>query len=166
MNLVTHTLPRFIAELIMDYLVATQDGTPDAEIPKELMDAIKEPVRPVLVITTKEEASKASARRVVKVNPVLCTWAKSEDPAAAENENQTTADEASVIMAGIDHRLRDAQAFATWLATLEPERRTGWTIMKIVHEGHAPPMRPDGSRSALYSLTMNLHLFVAPYTPD
>ena len=41
MNLITHTLSRFIAELIMDYLVASQDGWPDEEIPKELMDAIK-----------------------------------------------------------------------------------------------------------------------------
>jgi hypothetical protein len=164
MTLTTHTLELVIASLIHDYLTATQTGCADAAVPKELMDAIKEPERPVLIITTKEEPAKASERRVITINPVLCTWAKSEEAGAADVGTQTTREEASRIMAAIDHRLRDQSAFSTWLQTIDAERLEGWTIMKLVHEGHAPPIRPDASRSALFSLTMKLHLFVAPFT--
>ncbi len=164
MTLATHTLELVIASIIHDYLVATQTGWADAAVPKEMMDAIKEPARPVLIISTKEDPTKTSARRVITVNPVLCTWAKSEEEGAADVGTQTTREEASRIMAAIDHRLRDQTAFGAWLQTIDAERLAGWSIMKLVHEGHAPPMRPDASRSSLFSLTMKMHLFVAPFT--
>jgi len=162
MTLATTTIDLLIADLLRDYLQATHTGQADAAIPKELMDGIAEPERPVIILTAKEEPVKTSSRREITVNPVLCTWAKSEETGAATNEDQTTRTEAATIMAAIEARLRDTSAFQTWLSALDSTRRDGWSILKIIHEGQAPLMRPDASsRSVLYSLTLRVHLRVS-----
>lgn len=162
MTLATTTIDLLIADIFREYLEDTATGQADAAIAKELMDGIAEPTRPVIILTAKEEPVKSSPRREITLNPVLCTWAKSEEAGAAANENQTTRTTASAIMAAIESRLRDADAFQTWLSALDSTRRDGWSILKITHEGQAPLMRPDASsRSVLYSLTMKLHLHVS-----
>ena len=164
-TLETHPLDQVIAEVIKDYLVATHSGRADASITKLLMDTLAEPIRPAIVITAKEEAVKSTARRVVIINPVLVTWTASEEAGAASDETMTTKDEASIIMAEIDRRLRDTLAFSLWLAASDESRLDGWVIQKMIHEGMAPPSRPQ-ERSAFYSLTVRLHLFVPPRIAD
>lgn len=161
-TLATHTLEVFLAAIIADYLTATHEGHLDETIAKETMDGIKEPVRPAIIITAKEEDTKGSARRVIVVNPVLVTWAKSEEAGAADNDKQTTRAEASMILADLEARLMDHAAFNAWLLTIDAERLAGWIIMKIIHGGLAPPMRPDkDTRAALYALDMRFHLSVS-----
>jgi len=161
-TLATHTLEVFIAAIFADYLTATHDGYLDELITKETMDGIKEPVRPAIVITAKEDDNKQSGRRVITVNPVLLTWAKSEEAGTADNENQTTRADASKILADIESRLMDHAAWNAWLLTIDEERLAGWTILKIIHGGLASPMRPDpATRSVFYALDLKLHLSVS-----
>jgi len=162
MTLATTTIDLLVADLFREYLEDTSTDQADAAIAKDLMDGIAEPTRPVIIITAKEEPVKSSSRREITVNPVLCTWAKSEEAGAATNEDQTTRTQAAAIMAALEARLRDADAFQSWLSALDSTRRDGWSILKIIHEGQAPLMRPDASsRSVLYSLTMKVHLQVS-----
>jgi hypothetical protein len=161
----THPLDMVISEVIKDYLVATQSGRADATVTKLLMDTLAEPIRPAIVVTAKEDAVKSTARRVVIVNPVLVTWTASEEAGAASDDTMTTKNEAAIIMAEIDRRLRDHVAFSAWLADSAEQRLDGWVIQKMIHEGMASPMRPQ-DRSAFYSLTIRLHLFVPPRLAD
>jgi hypothetical protein len=161
----THPLDMVISEVIKDYLVATQSGRADATVTKLLMDTLAEPIRPAIVVTAKEDAVKSTARRVVIVNPVLVTWTASEEAGAASDDTMTTKNEAAIIMAEIDRRLRDHVAFSAWLADSAEQRLDGWVIQKMIHEGMSSPMRPQ-DRSAFYSLTVRLHLFVPPRLAD
>ena len=158
-TLATNTIELVFAELILDYLTETQTGFADAAVAKHLMDIVKDPEMPAIVVAVKEEGSKNSARRTLVVNPHLMTWARSEQAGAAEVAQQTTQDEANQILAALDRRLRDGAAFQAWLDEQPEERRDGWSILKIVHEGVLSPGRKD-ERTIVYALEMRVHLVV------
>lgn len=154
---------RFLATLIRDYLadpawLASVDPEPpalppDTILPKLVMDNAAEPARPSLVIAARETEDSRGPRRAIMVNPMLLTWLQSDDPGAVDGERQTTAAEASAWLAIIDDRLRNSAAFSAWLRAQDPARLYGWTILKIVHKGAAPPLRRAGSREVNYALS-------------
>lgn len=157
------TLPDiFLAQLIRDYLTDTQTGAADEALTKAVMDNGLEPERPSVLIAAREaENESRGPRRVVDVSIMLMTWLRADSAAAATNDQLTTRTEAMALLHALDRRLRDLDAFTTWLVDLDEERLEGYTILKIVHRGAAPPMRDKDSGVANYALTQRWSLAVS-----
>lgn len=152
----------FLAQLIRDYLTDTQTGAADADVAKAVMDNGLEPVMPSFLIAAREDEGQSKGpRRVLLVSVMLLTWLKATSGNAAAVVTQTTRSEAMALLYAVDKRLRDVAAFTGWLADLDEERLQGYTILKIVHQGAAPPMRDDKGQQVNYALTMRWSLAVS-----
>lgn len=157
------TLPDlFLAQLIRDYLAETQTGAADASVPKAVMDNGLEPDMPSFLIAAREDEGQSKGpRRVLQVSVLLLTWLKATSAGAATVTRQTTRTEAMALLYAVDKRLRDVAAFTAWLAALDEDRLEGYTILKIVHQGAAAPMRDKESNQVNYALTMRWSVAVA-----
>lgn len=173
MTLQDTALDLLVATLLRDYLADDSSiaaGVPsNATVPKVTMDLGKEPDMPSMVIAAKEEGSKG-ARRVVSVSCMLLTWLKADDDSAATVSGQTDRTDASAWMTKIEQRLRMMKdvdddgtpiiGFRTWLQSLDASRLAGWRIVKIVHNGLAPPMRNKEKRTIFHACTLDVHVRV------
>lgn len=162
--LATHAIDLVIADLFRRYLDETATGQADADVPKHLMNFLEDPQLPSIVITIKEETSKGSASVTLALSVILCIDLKSEATGAAQVDQWTTRNQASVILQAINTRLRDTAAFQTWLGTQDADALAGWTLLKIVHEGLAPPTLAGEARNFMQAVTLKLHLLVSRVT--
>lgn len=154
-----------MAQLFCDYLshpASIAAGVPDAgTLPKLVMDSGIVPQLPSLVVAAREEKGSVGARRVIDVSVMLLTWLKAASQAADE-VTQTTRTEASQWLCKIDARLQDRGALNAFLTGLDAERRKGWTIMKLLFNGNAVPMRVPESQKVHYATTLRVFLFMRP----
>jgi hypothetical protein len=152
----------FLAQLIRDYLVATETGAADEGLPKNVMDNGLEPDRPSYLVAAREvDGQSRGPRRVLDVSIMLLTWLRADSSAAAAHARLTTRTEAMALLHAVDRRLRDVTAFTAWLADLDEERLEGYTILKIVHQGTAAPMRDKETGATNYALTQRWSLAVS-----
>ena len=172
MTIFDTSLDFFFAHLICDYIKDPSSilaGVPDNNVlPKEVMDLGKVPDFPSMVFAAKENGGKG-ARRIINVSCLLLTWLKSQDAAAAIVAEQTPSDVASGWINAVDLRLHvmlDGQlddstpvlGFKSWLASLPDERRAGWRLTRIVHNGLAPVQRNSEKQTLFYATTLDLHV--------
>jgi hypothetical protein len=157
------TLPDlFLAQLIRDYLAATETDAVDDGIAKAVMDNGLEPERPSILIAAREdEAQSKGPRRVLQVSIMLLTWLKAADAGAAAVSKFTTRSEAMSLLYALDKRLRNVATFSTWLADLDEERLEGYTILKIVQQGAVPPMRMQDTNAINYAVQQRWSLAVS-----
>jgi hypothetical protein len=162
--LATHTIDLVMADLLRRYLEDTATGAADAAVPKHLMSFLEDPQLPSIVITAKEETSKNTSSVTLSLSIILCVSLKSEATGAAQVDQWTTQNQASVILQAVNTRLRDTGAFQTWLGTQDSDNLAGWTLLKIVHEGLAAPTLGGEARTLMQAVTMKLHLLVSRVT--
>jgi hypothetical protein len=157
------TLPDlFLALLIRDYLTDTEADAADDGITKAVMDNGLEPERPSILIAAREDdAQSRGPRRVLQVSIMLLTWLKADAAGAADVAKFTTRSEAMALLYALDKRLRNVDAFSTWLADLAEERLEGYTILKIVQQGAVPPMRVQDTNAINYALQQRWSLAVS-----
>ena len=152
----------FLAQLIRDYLADTETGAADEDLPKAVMDNGLEPERPSVLIAAREaENESRGPRRVLDVSIMLMTWLRADSASAATNSKLTTRTEAMALLHAMDRRLRDLEAFTTWLVDLPEERLEGYSILKIVHRGAAAPMRDKDTGATNYAVTQRWSLAVS-----
>lgn len=155
-----------LAQLILEYLQSPGSiaaGVPAEDVlPKDVMDSGKPPVYPSLIIAAKEQGSRG-ARRTIVLCPMVLTWLKSSDPAAANVASQTTRLQASEWLNAVDQRLRDYDKLGAFLSALPEARRAGWQLLALPRNGgDFPPLYDKDTAQVVYGLTQTYYICVGP----
>lgn len=125
-----------------------------ASLPVKAMDGGAVPARPGVIVAVREEQGNTSAKRRLMVSCILSTWLKSNAEGAAEVGGvQTTREAASAIQIAMEKRLRDLPAFNAYLASLDTDTLTGWSIMGRPAISSSPSAR-DGQQQTIDYATL------------
>lgn len=140
-------------------------GVPaEADVPLVLMDDGMPERLPALVVKGAEDkSSKTACKRVVDVTCFLFYMVQVTGPDAPtddESLKQVMTREAAAVMADkVESRLRNKAAFATYLATLTTDERTGWGILKY-HPMPAEEMRREKNDGQM-TVAINVRITLA-----
>ncbi|HRJ09366.1 MAG TPA: hypothetical protein PK490_12210 [Prosthecobacter sp.] len=149
----------------MDFLTATQAGTPDVEIPKVAFDGGSVPTPLCIVVVAREAQEKKTTVRRMEITVNLITWLKAADAGAASVDTQTTREDAGEIVRGLEDRLRDDAAWNTFIAGVaageNAARLQGWSIVCRRFEGVGSPMREAETRKLTYPIKLRYSLAVS-----
>ena len=157
------------ATLVRDYLATAASiaaGVPDnTALPKQIMDAGDTRHVPCLSINGAEAGESSGARRTVAVGLIMPYMLRSTDadaPTDAASLARTlTRAAASQMMDAIECRLRDADAFTTYLATLTEEAREGWSILRMRVRQQPAILRDRETHTTAQTLSLGVEFVLA-----
>jgi hypothetical protein len=114
----------FFATLVRDYIAAAsvESGIPDNDaLPKLMQDDTGKSKRPSLLVVCDQERDPHPKMFRGQVHIQLRIATKQDDDSTRD---------AADLMAALDDRLRDDDAWSAWVQSLSEERRTGWLILR------------------------------------